>query len=91
MICTNEMVVKTVINKEGGIWKEATMCYLKMGLPSSVGKIFRKISLLHNNRNSTLKKVSLHGENLHDLYSLPHIIRMIKSRSMRWVGYVAWT
>jgi hypothetical protein len=28
----------------------------------------------------------LHNEELHDLYSSPSIIRMIKSRRMRWVG-----
>jgi hypothetical protein len=31
----------------------------------------------------------LHDEELHDLYSLPSIIRIIKSRRMRWVGHVA--
>jgi hypothetical protein len=31
----------------------------------------------------------LHNEELHKLYSSPDIIRMIKSRSMRWAGYVA--
>jgi hypothetical protein len=31
----------------------------------------------------------LHNEELHDLYSTPSIIRMIKSRRMRWVGHVA--
>jgi hypothetical protein len=31
----------------------------------------------------------LHDEELHDLYSLPNIIRLIKSRGMRWVGHVA--
>jgi hypothetical protein len=31
----------------------------------------------------------LHNEELHNLYSSPHIIRMIKSRRMRWAGYVA--
>jgi hypothetical protein len=28
----------------------------------------------------------LHNEELHNLYSSPNIIRMIKSRRMRWVG-----
>jgi hypothetical protein len=28
----------------------------------------------------------LHNEQLRDLYSLPNIIRLIKSRSMRWAG-----
>jgi hypothetical protein len=31
----------------------------------------------------------LHTEELHSLYSSPNIIRMIKSRKMRWAGHVA--
>jgi hypothetical protein len=31
----------------------------------------------------------LHNEELHNFYSLPNIIRIIKSRRMRWAGYVA--
>jgi hypothetical protein len=31
----------------------------------------------------------LHNEQLHNLYSLPSIIIMIKSRKMRWAGHVA--
>jgi hypothetical protein len=31
----------------------------------------------------------LHNEELHNLYSLPNIIRMIKSRRMSWSGHVA--
>jgi hypothetical protein len=30
----------------------------------------------------------LHNEELHDLYTSPSIIRIIKSRRMRWVGHV---
>jgi hypothetical protein len=30
----------------------------------------------------------LHNEELHNLYSLPSIIRMIKSRRFRWAGHV---
>jgi hypothetical protein len=32
---------------------------------------------------------TLHNEELHKLYSSPNIIRMIKSRRMRWAGHVA--
>jgi hypothetical protein len=31
----------------------------------------------------------LHNEELHNLYFSPNIIRMIKSRRMRWAGHVA--
>jgi hypothetical protein len=31
----------------------------------------------------------LHNEELHNLYSSPDIIRMIKSRRKRWAGHVA--
>jgi hypothetical protein len=31
----------------------------------------------------------LHNEELHNLYSSPNIIRIIKSRTMRWAGHVA--
>jgi hypothetical protein len=31
----------------------------------------------------------LHNEELHDLYSLPSIIRIIKSMRMIWAGHVA--
>jgi hypothetical protein len=33
--------------------------------------------------------IKLHNEELRDLYSLPSIIRMVKSRRMRWAGNVA--
>ena len=31
----------------------------------------------------------LHNEGLRDLYSLPNIVRVVKSRRMRWPGHVA--
>jgi hypothetical protein len=31
----------------------------------------------------------LHNEELNGLYSLPNIVRVIKSRRMRWAGHVA--
>ena len=31
----------------------------------------------------------LHNEELSDLYSLPNIVRVVKSRKMRWAGHVA--
>ena len=31
----------------------------------------------------------LHNEDLRDLYSLPNIVRVVKTRRMRWAGHVA--
>ena len=37
----------------------------------------------------TWKWRKVHNEGLNDLYSLPNIVRGIKSRRMRWAGHVA--
>jgi hypothetical protein len=31
----------------------------------------------------------MHNDELHDLYSSPNVVRVIKSRRMRWAGHVA--
>jgi hypothetical protein len=33
--------------------------------------------------------MKLHNKELHNLYSSPNIIRMVKSTRMRWAGHVA--
>ena len=33
---------------------------------------------------------TLHNVQLYALYSLPNIIRNLKSSRLRWAGYVAW-
>jgi hypothetical protein len=33
--------------------------------------------------------IKLHNDELHSLYSSPNIVRVIKSRRMRWTGHVA--
>jgi hypothetical protein len=43
----------------------------------------------YKNHFSLLICIKLHNEELHDLYSSPSIIRMIKSRRMRWTWHVA--
>jgi hypothetical protein len=37
----------------------------------------------------TGERRKLHNEELHDLYSSPTLLRVIKSRRMRWEGHVA--
>jgi hypothetical protein len=36
----------------------------------------------------TVEWRSLHNEELNDLYSSPNIVRVVKSRRMRWAGHV---
>jgi hypothetical protein len=31
----------------------------------------------------------LHNEELHDLYFSPNLVRVVKSRRMKWAGHVA--
>jgi hypothetical protein len=47
----------------------------------------RILGLKRNEAMGGWKK--LHNEELHNLYSLPNIIGMTKSRRMRWAGHVA--
>jgi hypothetical protein len=42
-----------------------------------------------NRDEMTGGSIKLDNEELRDLYSSPSIIRMIKSRKMRWAGHVA--
>ena len=37
----------------------------------------------------TVERRNLHNEELNELFSSPNIVRVIKSRRMRWVGHVA--
>jgi hypothetical protein len=37
----------------------------------------------------TVELRKLHKKELRDLYSLPNIVRVVKSRRMRWAGHVA--
>jgi hypothetical protein len=51
-------------------------------------KVLRRIFALKRDE-VTGEWRKLHNEELHDLYSLPSIIRTIESRRMRWRGHVA--
>jgi hypothetical protein len=50
-------------------------------------RVLRKIFGPKNEEDGSWRK--FHNDELHDLYSSPNIIRVIKSRRMRWVGHVA--
>jgi len=41
------------------------------------------------NDEVTGERTRMHNDKLNDLYSSPNIVRVIKSRRMRWAGHVA--
>jgi hypothetical protein len=45
--------------------------------------------LVHRRDEVTGEWRKLHNEELNDLYSLPNIVRVVKSRRMRWARHVA--
>jgi hypothetical protein len=51
--------------------------------------VFRRRIFGQKRDEVTGKWRKLHNEELRDLYSSPSIIRIIKSRRMRWAGHVA--
>jgi hypothetical protein len=50
-------------------------------------RILRKIFGPKREEDVSWRK--LHNDELHDVYSSPNIVRVIKSRRMRWAGHVA--
>jgi hypothetical protein len=42
----------------------------------------------HKRNEVTGERRKLHNEELKDLYSLPNIVRVVKSRRIRWAGHV---
>jgi hypothetical protein len=50
-------------------------------------RLLRKIFRPKREEDGSWRK--LHNDELHDLYSSPNIVRVIKSRRMRWAGHVA--
>jgi hypothetical protein len=52
--------------------------------------VFQEACLFGPKSNKVTKEWrELHNEELHDLYSSPTIVRVIKSRRMKWAGHVA--
>jgi hypothetical protein len=50
-------------------------------------RVLRKIFGLKRDEDVSWRK--LHNDEFHSLYSSPNIVRVIKSRRMRWAGHVA--
>jgi hypothetical protein len=55
--------------------------------PVSENRVLRRIFGPKREEDGSWRK--LHNDELHNLYSSPNIVRVIKSRRMRWAGHVA--
>jgi hypothetical protein len=53
----------------------------------SENRVFRRIFGPKREEDGSCRK--LHNDELHNLYSSPNIVRVIKSRMLRWAGHVA--
>jgi hypothetical protein len=74
--------------------KQLCVGCLSAGSPGQWVWTFKRFSIAHF-KTATAMLVTggwreLHNEDLHNLYSSPSIIRMVKSRRMRWAVHVAW-
>jgi hypothetical protein len=50
-------------------------------------RVLRRIFGIKTEEDGSWRK--LHNDELHSLHSSPNIVRVIKSKRMRWVGHVA--
>jgi hypothetical protein len=57
------------------------------GLRVFENRVLRRIFGPERGEDGSWRK--LHNDELHSLYSSPNIVRVIKSRRMRWAGHVA--
>jgi hypothetical protein len=82
----HKTIILPVVLYEGETWFLSLREEHKMGM--FVGRVLRRIlgSRTHEVKGGWRK---LHNKELHNLCSSPSIIRMFKSRSIRWRGHVA--
>jgi len=91
-------VVKALCYKSEGRWFDPSWCQWNFSLTKSFRSHYGPGVDSASNRNEYqeyflgVKAVGarrLHNEELNDLYSSSNIVRVIKSRRMRWAGHVA--
>jgi hypothetical protein len=80
-----KIIILSVVPYGCGTWSLTLMEEHKLRVFE--GRVLRRIFGLKRD-GVTGEWRNLHDEELHNLYSSPSIIRIIKSRRMRWAGHV---
>ena len=62
------------------------ICYIKVKGRLFENSILRRIFWSKRDENGKWRR--LHNEELHSLYCSPNMVRLIKSRRLRWAGHV---
>ena len=79
--------------KDPGIWQRDNPYPGNHSVPSYVRlcdeRQYLLLLLLLLIKTFLLDNIRLHNEELHSLYRSPNIVRVIKSRRLRWAGHVA--
>ena len=83
-------IYRTIILPVVVYWCETRSFTLREELRLKVfeSKVLRRV-FGPNRDEVTVEWRKLHKEDLSDLYSLPNIVRVVKSRRIRWAGHVA--
>ena len=91
----SNLIIKTPLTSNLPKWS-TILCYHPhcnyifrtcIGLRVFGNRILRRIFGPKRDENGECRP--LHNEDLHNLYRSPHIVRVIKSRRLRWAGLVA--
>jgi hypothetical protein len=85
----NVTIYEIIILPVGSVWVWHLVCNIKVRLRVLENRVLRRIfGPKRDEGTGAWRKLRI--EELHSLYSSPSIIRMTKSRKMRWAGHVAW-
>ena len=98
MFSTNNFILSTTFkefnhwNLQNNIkitWLWNMIFYIKEGKQAK-NILKRDLSRIWDQRDENGEWRRLHNEELHSLYRSPNIVRVIKSRRLRWTGHVVW-
>ena len=86
-ILTPSAPINSLIKRNYFIWSYTLFLREESRLRVLENRILRRIFGPNRDENGEWRR--LHNEELHSLHRAPNIVRVIKSRRLRWAGHVA--